>query len=227
MSTIEAGPSTRRLRPIAPMPAPAVAVAANTSDRSMRVRLPAVPFRSVAATNSGPVSSHQNRRASTRITARPVDTIPNHSDSKASSMQTPTSASSASATYSRRKRSRSSSVMGLPSLLQSLGTEMNGLSERLVPASRESTPLSSASSAPATSPSTVRRVALSDRKGKAKASGTTAAPRQPKSAAVGPEKPKAEKRILPARIRRAAGGGAEGIRDLEEMIVDWLERWGE
>jgi hypothetical protein len=35
------------------------------------------------------------------------------------------------------------------------------------------------------------------------------------------------KRVLPARIRRAAGGGAEGIRDLEEMIVDWLERWGE
>jgi hypothetical protein len=40
-----------------------------------------------------------------------------------------------------------------------------------------------------------------------------------------PAKP--EKRVLPARIRRAAGGGAEGIRDLEEMIVDWLERWGE
>jgi hypothetical protein len=36
-----------------------------------------------------------------------------------------------------------------------------------------------------------------------------------------------EKRVLPARIRRAAGGGAEGIRDLEEMIVDWLERWGQ
>lgn len=35
-----------------------------------------------------------------------------------------------------------------------------------------------------------------------------------------------EKRVLPARIRRAAGTGAEGIRDLEEMIVDWLERWG-
>ena len=35
-----------------------------------------------------------------------------------------------------------------------------------------------------------------------------------------------EKRVLPARIRRAAGGGADGIRDLEEMIVDWLERWG-
>ena len=35
-----------------------------------------------------------------------------------------------------------------------------------------------------------------------------------------------EKRVLPARVRRAPGGGAEGIRDLEEMIVDWLERWG-
>ncbi|CAD6571536.1 MAG: hypothetical protein TREMPRED_000308 [Tremellales sp. Tagirdzhanova-0007] len=34
-----------------------------------------------------------------------------------------------------------------------------------------------------------------------------------------------ERRVLPARIRRAAGGGAEGIRDLEGMIVDWLERW--
>jgi hypothetical protein len=39
--------------------------------------------------------------------------------------------------------------------------------------------------------------------------------------------PKLEKRVLPARIRRAAGGGADGIRDLEEMVVDWLERWGE
>lgn len=35
-----------------------------------------------------------------------------------------------------------------------------------------------------------------------------------------------ERRVLPARIRRAAGGGAEGIRELEEMIVDWLERYG-
>ena len=34
------------------------------------------------------------------------------------------------------------------------------------------------------------------------------------------------RRVLPARIRRAAGGGQEGIRDLEEMIVDWLERYG-
>ncbi|WVQ84445.1 hypothetical protein IAT38_006597 [Cryptococcus sp. DSM 104549] len=36
-----------------------------------------------------------------------------------------------------------------------------------------------------------------------------------------------ERRVLPARIRRAAGGGAEGMREVEEMIVDWLERWGE
>ncbi|KAK4689888.1 hypothetical protein P7C73_g248, partial [Tremellales sp. Uapishka_1] len=35
-----------------------------------------------------------------------------------------------------------------------------------------------------------------------------------------------EKRVLPARIRRAAGGGAEGIRELEEMVLDWLDRWG-
>ncbi len=34
-----------------------------------------------------------------------------------------------------------------------------------------------------------------------------------------------ERRVLPARIRRAAGG-AEGIRELEEMVVDWLERYG-
>lgn len=35
-----------------------------------------------------------------------------------------------------------------------------------------------------------------------------------------------ERRVLPARIRRVAGG-AEGIRELEEMVVDWLERYGE
>ena len=34
------------------------------------------------------------------------------------------------------------------------------------------------------------------------------------------------KRVLPARIRRAAGGGQEGFRDLENMIVDWLDRYG-
>lgn len=34
------------------------------------------------------------------------------------------------------------------------------------------------------------------------------------------------KRVLPARLRRAAGGGQEGVRDLEEMIVDWLDRYG-
>lgn len=34
------------------------------------------------------------------------------------------------------------------------------------------------------------------------------------------------RRVLPARLRRSAGGGAEGIRDLEEMVVDWLERYG-
>lgn len=50
-------------------------------------------------------------------------------------------------------------------------------------------------------------------------------PSKGKSKAKGPEK--TERRVLPARMRRAAGGGAEGIRDIEEMIVDWLERWGE
>lgn len=35
------------------------------------------------------------------------------------------------------------------------------------------------------------------------------------------------RRVLPARLRRSAGGGAEGIRDLEEMVVDWLERYGQ
>lgn len=46
--------------------------------------------------------------------------------------------------------------------------------------------------------------------------------------AKGKEKAKGpERRVLPARVRRAAGGGAEGIRDIEEMVVDWLERWGE
>lgn len=48
------------------------------------------------------------------------------------------------------------------------------------------------------------------------------------SLAKGKEKAKGpERRVLPARVRRAAGGGAEGIRDIEEMVVDWLERWGE
>ncbi|EJT48143.1 hypothetical protein A1Q1_02847 [Trichosporon asahii var. asahii CBS 2479] len=46
--------------------------------------------------------------------------------------------------------------------------------------------------------------------------------------AKGKEKVKGpERRVLPARVRRAAGGGAEGIRDIEEMVVDWLERWGD
>ncbi|ODO03565.1 hypothetical protein L198_02413 [Cryptococcus wingfieldii CBS 7118] len=36
-----------------------------------------------------------------------------------------------------------------------------------------------------------------------------------------------ERRVLPARIRRATGGGAEGMRDVEEMIIDWVQRWGE
>lgn len=47
-------------------------------------------------------------------------------------------------------------------------------------------------------------------------------PTKGKEKAKGPER-----RVLPARVRRAAGGGAEGIRDIEEMVVDWLERWGE
>lgn len=50
----------------------------------------------------------------------------------------------------------------------------------------------------------------------------SAGPARGKEKAKGPER-----RVLPARVRRAAGGGAEGIRDIEEMVVDWLERWGE
>lgn len=44
--------------------------------------------------------------------------------------------------------------------------------------------------------------------------------------AKGKGKAEPERRVLPARLRRSAGGGAEGIRDLEEMVVDWLERYG-
>ncbi|WVO15000.1 hypothetical protein L204_102643 [Cryptococcus depauperatus] len=36
-----------------------------------------------------------------------------------------------------------------------------------------------------------------------------------------------ERRVLPQRIRRAAAGGVEGMRDVEEMIVDWVQRWAE
>lgn len=51
-------------------------------------------------------------------------------------------------------------------------------------------------------------------------------PLTPASEAQEEKKGKApERRVLPARIRRAAGG-AEGIRELEEMVVDWLERYG-
>ncbi|WWC66009.1 uncharacterized protein I303_108631 [Kwoniella dejecticola CBS 10117] len=49
----------------------------------------------------------------------------------------------------------------------------------------------------------------------------------PKDAAtLTPESKQPERRVLPARIRRSAGGG-EGMREIEEMIIDWLERWGE
>jgi hypothetical protein len=41
-----------------------------------------------------------------------------------------------------------------------------------------------------------------------------------------PAEAKPGKRVLPARIRRAAGGGQEGFRDLEDIIVDWLTRYG-
>jgi hypothetical protein len=37
----------------------------------------------------------------------------------------------------------------------------------------------------------------------------------------------AERRVLPARIRRVAGSGQEGLRELEGMIVKWLYRYGE
>ncbi|BEI82681.1 hypothetical protein CcaverHIS002_0305490 [Cutaneotrichosporon cavernicola] len=52
-------------------------------------------------------------------------------------------------------------------------------------------------------------------------------PLTPTSEANDEKKGKApERRVLPARIRRAAGG-AEGIRELEEMVVDWLERYAD
>ncbi|WVQ77516.1 hypothetical protein IAR50_007202 [Cryptococcus sp. DSM 104548] len=59
----------------------------------------------------------------------------------------------------------------------------------------------------------------------------SAAPQAPKTPGT-PLDPKGkgkavERRVLPARIRRATGGGAEGMRDVEEMIIDWVQRWGE
>lgn len=74
------------------------------------------------------------------------------------------------------------------------------------------------------------------------ATNTTTASSSPKATTKGKEKEHAStpasaetpgasssklgKRVLPARLRRAAGGGQDGIRDLEEMIVDWLDRYG-
>jgi hypothetical protein len=57
-------------------------------------------------------------------------------------------------------------------------------------------------------------------KGKGKAVDMAGPTAQPAAAAT-------SRRVLPARIRRAAGGGQDGIRDLEDMIVDWLDRFGE
>ncbi|ORX37605.1 hypothetical protein BD324DRAFT_387251 [Kockovaella imperatae] len=44
---------------------------------------------------------------------------------------------------------------------------------------------------------------------------------------AGPSRSVPERRVLPARIRRTAGRGADGVRDLEDMVCDWLERYGE
>lgn len=59
-------------------------------------------------------------------------------------------------------------------------------------------------------------------KGKGKAKITPTAGNENGNGAQTPR----NKRVLPARLRRAAGGGQDGVRDLEEMIVDWLDRYG-
>lgn len=110
------------------------------------------------------------------------------------------------------RRKRTYSRRSTPSSLAPNGTHH----------SRSSSPLSSPTKTPLGTTSSTRK---SKGKGRAKPAGSISAPRAPR----GDRKPApvAEKRVLPARIRRAAGTGAEGIRDLEEMIVDWLERCGE
>lgn len=62
-------------------------------------------------------------------------------------------------------------------------------------------------------------------KGKAKAMGTPNTPSTTIGTGTGAQTAQS-KRVLPARLRRAAGGGQDGVRDLEEMIVDWLDRYG-
>lgn len=103
-----------------------------------------------------------------------------------------------------------------------------------------SSPLSSPTKSSASSPVklvlplTSKQTPSQARKGKGRASDASLAPsslpprpsRPPKTAHAGSTRKQAERRVLPARIRRAAGGGAEGIRELEEMILDWLDRWG-
>ncbi|WVF68374.1 hypothetical protein IAT40_003139 [Kwoniella sp. CBS 6097] len=56
--------------------------------------------------------------------------------------------------------------------------------------------------------------------------GTMAGSSAGAGAGAGTNEAGPSRRVLPARIRRSAGGG-EGMREVEEMIVDWLERWGE
>lgn len=60
---------------------------------------------------------------------------------------------------------------------------------------------------------------------------TTAAPSTGANSTVtvlgSKDKKERDRRVLPARIRRVAGGGQEGMRELEDMIIDWLNRYGE
>lgn len=86
----------------------------------------------------------------------------------------------------------------------------------------------SGSSSPRTIPKEIVPLTVSESgapqvsgKGKGKAMGIPAAGMSSTGTSV-----VQSKRVLPARLRRAAGGGQDGVRDLEEMIVDWLDRYG-
>ena len=115
----------------------------------------------------------------------------------------------------------------------SLGSEIQAPSQAQTPepesrSRRSTSPISSLSPSPKkiaqrvplppASTSTPTSVRVSRDKGKGKAV-------EPSQTGTG-DVNRPGKRVLPARIRRAAGGGQEGFRDLEDMIVDWLDRYG-
>jgi len=115
----------------------------------------------------------------------------------------------------------------------SLGSEIQAISQAQTPepesrSRRSTSPISSLSPSPkkvaqrlpvsSASVSTPTSVRVSRDKGKGKAL-------EPSRTGTG-DVNRPGKRVLPARIRRAAGGGQEGFRDLEDMIVDWLDRYG-